>query len=339
MSEITDINSYDYDLPSELIASAPTLPRENARLLVYNRASGEISHKHFYDLNEILPDCDIVFNDTKVVKARIFGAKDSGGRVELLLNQPLGENKFSVYIRGSVKIGTRLNFDKGLNAKVIELFDDGLRVVEFFVGESALCGTEIYDIFDEIGHVPLPPYIKRADNSDDESWYQTVFAKQKGAVAAPTASLHFSDELLRSLAKKHKIHYITLHVGAGTFKSVESSDIKEHKMHSEIYTIPDETAQILQSKRKILGVGTTTARTIEHFVRTGQKSGKSDIFINLLNPPKRLDYLITNFHLPKSTLIILVSAFVGLDETKRIYQCAIKNRYKFYSYGDGMLIL
>ena len=378
MNEILDLNSYDYALPKELIASEPIMPKSEARLLVYERKSGKISHLKFGDLPEILPDCDMIFNDTKVIKARIYGHKITGAKIELLFNQPLGKNLFNVYIKGSVRIGAWLVFDENLYAQVSQICDDGSKNVAFFqdtkrrnldeISELNLYSsnktpnldiltpkldsntaqipnfkplntTEIYSILARIGHVPLPPYIRRDDNADDESWYQSIFAKFDGAVAAPTASLHFDDELISRLKTKHQIHNITLHVGAGTFKGVDVDDISKHKMHSEIYDIPQNTAQILKSDRKICAVGTTVTRTIEHFIRTQETSGKCDIFINLLNPPRRVDFLITNFHLPKSTLIMLVSAFVGLKEVQKIYEQALKERYRFYSYGDGMLIL
>lgn len=333
------ISSYDYYLPNELIANYPIMPKEEARLLVYNRKKDKISHLKFGNLHEILPDCDIIFNDTKVVKARIYGHKQTGAKIELLLNSPLEDNKFSVYIRGSVKPGVILEFQDDLKAKVLELFDDGLRVVEFYQNDKSLQTHEIFEIFNKIGHTPLPPYIKREDNEDDVSWYQSIFAKHNGAVAAPTASLHFSQDMLKKLEEKHQIHYITLHVGAGTFKSVECENINEHKMHSEIYEIPQKTADIILSDRPILGIGTTSTRTIEYFARTKQKKGFCDLFLNLNNKPIRQNYLLTNFHLPKSTLIMLVTSFIGLEKTMEIYKIAVKEKYRFYSYGDGMLII
>lgn len=333
------VESYDYELPRELIANAPVMPKEAARLLVYNRANGEISHLHFGDLAEILPDCAIIFNDTKVIKARIFGHKDSGGKIELLLNSPLGEGKFSVYVRGSVKIGAILEFDKNLKAEILELFDDGLRVARFSQNSHILETHELFKILDEIGHVPLPPYIKRADTKDDESWYQTIFAKNEGAVASPTASLHFSDEMLADLKAKHDIYYLTLHVGAGTFKPVEVTNIKDHKMHGEYYSIPERTAKLLDSEREILGVGTTCTRTIESYARTHKIGGICELFLHPNNPPIRQNHLLTNFHLPKSTLIMLVASFIGLEKTLELYKIAVEKKYRFYSYGDGMLIL
>lgn len=337
-NNIFDLDSYDYELPSSLIASSPANPKESANLLVYQRSNNKITHTKFGNLMEFLPDCDIIFNDTKVIKARIYGKKSSGGAVELLLNQPLGQGKFSTLIKGRVKAGTILEFDNGLSCEVIELLDE-YRIVKFYQNNKLVDTTCLYQILNTIGHVPLPPYIKREDQKSDEIWYQSIFAKNDGAVAAPTASLHFSPQIIQNLKSKHNISYITLHVGAGTFKGVEVSDIREHKMHSEIYTISDEAINTINSNKPILGVGTTVTRCIEYFYRTGVKDGLCDLFLHPANPPQRQNYLLTNFHLPKSTLIMLVASFVGLDNIKEIYKQAIEKNYKFYSYGDAMLVI
>ncbi|MBR2157658.1 MAG: tRNA preQ1(34) S-adenosylmethionine ribosyltransferase-isomerase QueA [Campylobacter sp.] len=339
MNKLNLVSSYDYELPNELIANSPIMPKQNARLLVYERNTGKISHLKFANLADILPPCDIIFNDTKVVKARIYGQKDSGGKIELLLNSPLNDNKFSVYIKGSVKKGTNLEFANGLKAEVCELLDDGLRVVKFSQNGKKLSTNEIFDIFNSIGHVPLPPYIKRADMSEDATWYQSIFAKYQGAVAAPTASLHFDDKMVKELEKSHEIHYLTLHVGAGTFKGVECENIYDHKMHGEIYSIPSQTAGLLESKKPILGVGTTVTRVVENYARNGERDGICTLFLHPNNKPIRQNYLLTNFHLPKSTLIMLVASFIGLDRTLEIYKIAVEQKYRFYSYGDGMLII
>ncbi|WP_458396702.1 tRNA preQ1(34) S-adenosylmethionine ribosyltransferase-isomerase QueA [Campylobacter sp.] len=337
-NNIFDLDSYDYELPSSLIASSPANPKESANLLVYQRSNNKITYTKFGNLMEFLPDCDIIFNDTKVIKARIYGKKSSGGAVELLLNQPLGQGKFSTLIKGRVKAGTILEFDNGLSCEVIELLDE-YRIVKFYQNNKLVDTTCLYQILNTIGHVPLPPYIKREDQKSDEIWYQSIFAKNDGAVAAPTASLHFSPQMIQNLKSKHNISYITLHVGAGTFKGVEVSDIREHKMHSEIYTISDEAINTINSNRPILGVGTTVTRCIEYFYKTGIKDGLCDLFLHPANPPQRQNYLLTNFHLPKSTLIMLVASFVGLDNIKEIYKQAIEKNYKFYSYGDAMLVI
>lgn len=340
MSDINDISSYDYFLPEELIAKEPVLPKEEARLLVYFKKTKEIKHYKFKDLANLIPDdAAVIFNNTKVIKARILGQKESGGACEVMLNQPVAENKFSVYIRGRVSVGSVLNFADNIKVNVLELNDDGTRVVNFTKNGVILDTARLFSELEKIGHVPLPPYIKRADTKDDESWYQSIFAKNIGAVAAPTASLHFSEQMLEQISAKHETAYITLHVGAGTFKGVECQNINDHKMHSEFYEISEQARDIINSDRPILGVGTTVTRCVEEFARSKQASGFCKLFLNLNNKPIRQNYLLTNFHLPKSTLIMLVTSFIGLEETMRIYKTAVEQRYRFYSYGDGMLVI
>ncbi len=329
------VKSYDYTLPEELIAKYPANPRDSAKLLVYDRKKDEIIHTVFKNILDFVGDKTFIFNDTKVIKARVFGKKETGGKIELLLNRPFGDH-FLVYIRGKVKPGTKLFFDRGLVAEVKELFEDGSRMVDFYREGKKLDFLEVVKILEEIGHVPLPPYIKRSDEEIDEKEYQTVFAKKEGAVAAPTASLHFTPELLNKIEKKA---FLTLHVGAGTFKPVEVEDIREHKMHSEFFEIPESTAKILESDEEIVAVGTTATRTIEYYARTKKLKGECDLFLNPLNPPIRVNHLLTNFHLPKSTLIMLVAAFIGRKKTLELYSEAVKCRYRFYSYGDAMLIV
>ncbi len=334
------VGSYDYDLPKELIASKPIYPKDEAKLLVYDRKNKKTTHSVFKYIDDFLPkDTAIVFNDTKVIKARIYGKKESGGKTELLFNSPLDNNSSLVYIRGKVKISTRLYFDKGLEAEVTKLNEDGTRIVKFFQNGCEIGFDQLVKIMDKIGHVPLPPYIKREDNKDDERDYQTLFAKKEGAVAAPTASLHFTKELLENLEKTHPFYFVTLHVGAGTFKPVEVSNIEEHKMHSEYYDIPKKTQELLSSKQEILAVGTTVTRTVEYFVREKKPLGESNLFLHPLNRPKRVNHLLTNFHLPKSTLLMLVASFVGIEKTLELYKIAVEKKYNFFSYGDAMLIL
>ncbi len=232
-----------------------------------------------------------------------------------------------------------LIFDNDLSAKVISLQEDGTRVVSFLYKEKKINSDELFNILDEIGHIPLPPYIKRQDNKDDETEYQTVFSKQRGAVAAPTASLHFTNEMFEELKKRYKTHFLTLHVGAGTFKPVEAEHIKDHIMHSEFYEIPELTCKAIESDKPMLAVGTTVTRTVEYFVRKKLRTGKSDLFLHPLNKPQRVDHLLTNFHLPKSTLIMLVASFIGIQKTLDIYEEAVKEKYRFFSYGDAMLII
>ena len=332
--------SYDYELPKELIALHPVHPADSAKLLVYDRQSDTITHTTFSNLLEFIPkECNIFLNDTKVIKARIFGSKVSGGAIELLLNKPLHDDSFLVMIRGKVKIGTRLFFDNDLIATVTQLNNDGSRVVIFEKNKKILNFEELIKILELIGHMPLPPYIQRDDTAEDEIEYQSLFADKSGAVAAPTASLHFTPELLELLKQKHDTYTLTLHVGAGTFKPVDCDEILLHPMHSEQFHIPSNTLPALQSDKPILAVGTTVTRTIEYFSRTNITSGECDLFLHPHNKPQRVNHLLTNFHLPKSTLIMLVASFIGREKTLKIYKEAISKNYRFFSYGDTILIL
>ncbi|MEO1942332.1 MAG: tRNA preQ1(34) S-adenosylmethionine ribosyltransferase-isomerase QueA [Campylobacterales bacterium] len=333
------LSNYDFNLPEELIAKYPANPRDSARLLVYNRKNGEIREGIFRNLLEFLPEgVHFIFNDTKVVKARLYGRKETGGRVELLLNRPVGEGLFSVYIRGKVRPGVKLLFGEGeLEAEVVELLPDGARLVHFcHRGRGPLQFQELLPILDRIGEVPIPPYLQRPPEEVDIREYQTIFARKAGAVAAPTASLHFTPELMEQIPNKH---FLTLHVGAGTFKPVEVENILDHRIHSEYYEIPPETAEIINLDTPLLAVGTTSARAIEYCARTGKRFGECDLFLHPFNPPIRITHLLTNFHLPKSTLLMLVASFVGREKALELYRYAIDRKYRFYSYGDGMLIL
>jgi S-adenosylmethionine:tRNA ribosyltransferase-isomerase len=333
-------SSYDYDLPKELIATHPVSPADSAKLLVYNRTTQTITHTTFKHLMDFLPENLSVFlNDTKVIKARIFGTKETGGKVELLLNKPLFMDRYLVMIGGKVRVGTQLFFDENLMAEVLEVNEDGSRVVKFSQNDKKLDFLELVDILNKIGHLPLPPYMNRSDEKEDEKDYQTLFAKNYGAVAAPTASLHFTPELLEKINAKYSVNYLTLHVGAGTFKPVDVDDILNHPMHSEYFEIGIDAKKALDNAQKVLAVGTTVTRTVEYYARTNKIQGECDLFLNPANKPIKVDYLLTNFHLPKSTLIMLVASFVGLEKTLEIYHEAIKENYRFYSYGDGMLII
>ena len=332
--------NYDYELPEGFIATSPVHPRDHAKLLVYDRETDTITHTTFKHLLDFIPkECDIFLNDTRVIKARIFGKKESGGKVELLFNKPLDAHHYLVLIRGKVKVGMELFFDNDLIATVSKLNEDGSREVTFTHQGKEIRFEELVLVLDEIGHIPLPPYIQREDNEEDETDYQTLFAKNAGAVAAPTASLHFTPELFAQLEQRHKTHKVTLHVGAGTFKPVEVEKILEHPMHSEYFLIPQEATKILDNDQPILAIGTTVTRTVEYYVRTGKTQGECDLFLNPHNLPQRVTHLLTNFHLPKSTLIMLVSAFIGREKTLQLYKEAIENEYRFFSYGDAMLIL
>jgi len=333
--------SYDFTLPSELIATHPASPRDSAKLLVYDRKTDTITHSYFYDFEKFIPQgVALVFNNTKVIKARIFGHKPSGGKIELLINRALNAHDVNVYIRGKVKVETSINFDEKLVAVVKELNDDGSRVVNFYKEGKLLRFEEVLPIIDIIGHVPLPPYIQRDDNASDIAEYQSVFAKEEGAVAAPTASLHFTDEQHQRICKNFRYEYVTLHVGSGTFKPVEVETITDHPMHSEYYDISESAKNLLDSDTPILTVGTTSTRTVEFYVRHKEiQSGEANLFLHPNNKPQRVNHLLTNFHLPKSTLLMLVASFVGVDKAQELYAEAIKEKYRFYSYGDAMLIL
>jgi S-adenosylmethionine:tRNA ribosyltransferase-isomerase len=333
-------DSYDYTLPQELIATEPASPRDSCKLLVYNRQDKSITHTVFSKINDFLPqDCAVLCNDTKVIKARIFGTKTSGGKVELLINKPLDSKRISCLIRGKVKEGTKLYFNEDLVAEVIECMQDGSRIVHFFKNEEPLVFEELILVLDKIGHIPLPPYMQREDKSSDEEEYQTVFSQNAGAVAAPTASLHFTPELFETLRQTHPLEFLTLHVGAGTFKPVEAETITEHPMHSEYYHIPPAALELIHSDKALLAIGTTVTRTVEYYMRTQKSEGEANLFLHPNNPPLRVDHLLTNFHLPKSTLLMLVASFVGLEQTQLIYAEAIREKYRFFSYGDAMLIL
>jgi S-adenosylmethionine:tRNA ribosyltransferase-isomerase len=334
-------SSYDFILPDELIATHPASPRDSAKLLVYDRQTDSITHTVFSEFEKFIPKhCALIFNDTKVIKARIFGHKISGGKIELLINKPLDANDINVYIKGKVKKDTKILFDENLVAIVKELNHDGSRVVNFYIDKKLLRFEELLPIINKIGHIPLPPYIQREDNKEDETEYQSVFAHNEGAVAAPTASLHFTDTQHEKICNKFKYAFVTLHVGSGTFKPVEVDTITDHPMHSEYYDISNEARELLDSDIGILSIGTTSTRTIEFYARhKDMQKGEANLFLHPNNKPMRVNHLLTNFHLPKSTLLMLVASFVGLEITKKLYDEAIKNRYRFYSYGDAMLII
>jgi len=289
------VSTYDYELPSHLIASHPLEKKDDAKVLVYEREKKKITHTTFGDIFDFFPkECSVVLNNTKVVKARIFGHKNSGGKIELLLNSPLQDNLYSTYIRGRVKAGSKLFFDDNLEATIKELKDDGLRIVEFSQNNKKIPAYKLFDILEKIGHIPLPPYIKRDDNEQDSEDYQSVFAQDRGAVAAPTASLHFSNEKFEELKRRFETEILTLHVGAGTFKPVDCEDITKHKMHSEYFKIENHTRRLLDSKKPILAVGTTVTRTIEYYARRGETEGYCDLFLHPENRPIRVNHLLTN---------------------------------------------
>ena len=348
-------SDFYYDLPEELIAQTPVEPRNSSRLMVLPRNGGEIEteedvrigeikHKHFYDLPEFLKpgDC-LVLNNTRVLPARLYGTReDTGAVVEFVLLRQHG-NKLWECLAGpgkKAKTGYKFKFSDKLTATVTDVLEDGNRMIEF------ACEGDFFAVLDEVGQMPLPPYIK--EKLKDKERYQTVYSKDAGSAAAPTAGLHFTKEMLESIkAMGVNIAYVTLHVGLGTFRPVKVEDVTQHKMHTEHYYIPEEAAKTINETRKnggrVICVGTTSCRTVESCAKKygeiKECSGDTDIFIYPGFEFKCMDGLITNFHLPESTLIMLVSAFAGYDNVMNAYNTAVKERYRFFSFGDAMLIL
>ncbi len=401
------LSSYDYDLPSELIATYPAIPKENARLLVYERASGKIRHSTFGKLLDFIPaQTTIILNDTRVLKARIYGTRfcqhsadndksnnnpnnkksqKSGGQREILFHRFITPQEANLHkvqqtidsmqtpyalcqTKGRLKNGDMLLMPNGYEARILTTLENGYKIILFNHAKKvdSLAQNDILQMLESIGHIPLPPYIKRDDEKLDESEYQSVFASKNGSIAAPTASLHFSTQMLKELKSRFKTAMLTLHIGAGTFAPVVASDIRAHKMHKEMLTIPIKTQEIIHNADKILCVGSSSMRGVECYARALQDFRKTnilqdfrksinmakncqnlaqdfitqcDIFLHPQNPPTKTDFLLTNFHLPKSTLIMLVASMVGADKWRKIYDEAIAKKYRFYSYGDAMLIL
>ncbi len=337
-------SDFYYDLPQEYIAQTPIEPRDHSRMMVLHRDSDDIEHKHFYDIIDYLEEGDtLIVNDSRVIPARIYGYKeDTGAKIEFLLLRQLDGLRWETLVKPGkkAKIGTRFIFGDGLlTAEVVDIVDDGNRIVELHSEEN------IYSTLDKIGQMPLPPYI--TEKLEDQERYQTVYSHELGSAAAPTAGLHFTNELLdRIRAKGVNIGYVTLHVGLGTFRPVKVDDVTKHKMHSEHYEVPAETAELIKATKaagkRVIAVGTTSCRTLESVAATGEIracDGFTDIFIYPGFEFKVLDGLITNFHLPESTLIMLVSAFYGYDKTMKAYEIAVKEKYRFFSFGDCMAIL
>lgn len=337
-------SDFFYNLPEELIAQTPLEPRDSSRLMVLHRNSDRIEHRHFRDIIDYLEEGDcLIVNDSRVIPARNYGTKDdTGAKVEFLLLRQLENNRWETLVKPGkkAKIGTTFSFGDGLlKAKVIDVIDDGNRIVELVSEEN------IYATLDKIGQMPLPPYITK--KLEDQERYQTVYSHELGSAAAPTAGLHFTTELMdRIRAKGVNIGYVTLHVGLGTFRPVKVEDVTQHKMHSEHYELPQETADLILTTKaagkRVIAVGTTSCRTLESVAASGgirACDGFTDIFIYPGFEFKVLDGLITNFHLPESTLIMLVSAFYGYDRTMKAYETAVDERYRFFSFGDAMAIL
>ena len=338
------VEEFNFDLPEELIAQTPIEKRDTSRMLVLNKETGEIEHQHFNDLVNLLNNNDVlVLNDTKVIPARLYGIKEETKAViEILMLKEIESNTWECLTKPAkrVKLDTVVTFGNGLlKARCIDIKEEGIRVFKLEY-EGIL-----YEILDKLGEMPLPPYIH--EKLEDKDRYQTVYAKNVGSAAAPTAGLHFTNDLLENLKQKGvQIVYVTLHVGLGTFRPVSVDDINDHKMHSEFYMMSKETADILNKAKKenkrIISVGTTSTRTLETIMNLygefKECSGWTDIFIYPGYEFKAIDSLITNFHLPKSTLVMLVSALAGKENIMNAYHQAIEERYRFFSFGDSMFI-
>ena len=338
-------SDFYYDLPEELIAQTPIEPRNASRMMCVDRHTGAVEHRHFYDLGSLLRPGDLlVMNDSRVLPARLYGEKEgTGSFVEFLLLTQHGDKLWEIICRPGKKCkpGARFSFGGGkLTAEIVEVLEDGNRIVQF------ACEGSFYSVLDEIGQMPLPPYI--TEKLQDKERYQTVYSRELGSAAAPTAGLHFTKEMLADLrAQGIGTAYVTLHVGLGTFRPVKEDDILKHHMHTEHFVLPQETAdRINETKAKggrVISVGTTSCRTLESAAqRCGEKltacEGDTDIFIYPGYEFKVIDGLITNFHLPESTLIMLVSAFMGYEHTMAAYKTAVEEKYRFFSFGDAMFI-
>jgi len=336
-------SSYYYDLPEKLIAQFPVVNRSESRLMLLNRNNGKITHNTFPDLTTyLLPNDILVINRTKVIPARLYGKKDSGAQVEILLLNQENENLWQCLVKPGKKLkpGDSIKFSDLLSAKILDYSSEGSRIIEFdYEGD-------FWKILEEIGKMPLPPYIRRESVEEDKRNYQTVYAHERGSVAAPTAGLHFTEEILNIIRNMGiEILEVVLHVGLGTFRPVKSENIADHKMHSEHCRISDETAvKINQAKlngQRIIAVGTTTTRTLESFAVDGKLNSGShwtDIFIYPGRKLQIIDGLLTNFHMPESTLLMLVSAFAGYKNIMNAYKIAVDEKYRFFSYGDAMFI-
>lgn len=327
MNPYQQLKTYNYHLPPELIAQTPLPQRDHSRLLVLNRKKHLIIHDKFYNIAKYLKAGDIlVFNDSKVIPARLHGQKETGGKIEIFLLQKKENNTWQCLTKGKIKKQQKIILPKKFLGQIMKIKDDGTKIIKFNKKNIL-----------SIGETPTPPYIKKKSNLHE---YQTIYAKHEGSVAAPTAGFHFTKKLLKQLKQKGvQLEYVTLHVGLGTFAPVKTDDITQHKMHTEYFSIAPAALKRIQQakkeKRRIIAVGTTSCRTLE----SNKVKNSTNIFIYPGYKFKNIDALITNFHLPKSTLLMLVSAFAGTKKIKKAYQEAIKNKYRFYSFGDAMLII
>jgi len=338
-----EVKDFDYELPSECIAQTPLEKRSNSKLMILDRKTGDITHKHFYEIIDYLHEGDVlVLNDTKVMPSRIYGEKeDTKAKIEFLLLKEVEKDCYETLVRPArrVKVGTKVRFNEELSLEVIEKRDEGMCVVKFFYEGIFI------EKLEQLGEMPLPPYIHEKLNDKDR--YQTIYASNLGSAAAPTAGLHFTEELIRRIKSKGiQIEYVTLHIGLGTFRPMTVEHIQDHHMHTEWFKMTEDVANSLnkakQEKRRIIAVGTTSTRTLESIYTKYNKFVSCEEDTNIFIYPgyefKAIDGLITNFHLPKSTLIMLVSAFSSREYVLNAYQNAIKNNYRFFSFGDSMFI-
>ena len=334
-------SDFNYLLPDALIAQKPLAERDASRLLCMDKNSGQITDRQFTDFIDLITDQDLlVFNDTKVIPARLYGKKQSGGKIEILIERLLDDHHALAHVKASKspKAGAIIELDQGYSCTVQGRADD-LFIVEF-------ASMTIMELLDLIGHIPLPPYITRADDASDLTRYQTVFAKEAGAVAAPTAGLHFNEALMANIkALNIQTAFVTLHVGSGTFQPVRAENLVDHVMHKEYFAVPQATVDAVQRTKeqggRVIAIGTTAVRALESASTSGQLSagfGDTALFITPGYAFKSVDALLTNFHLPESTLLMLISAFAGYDEIRNAYQHAIKESYRFFSYGDAMFL-
>lgn len=341
-----DLKSYDFDLPEELIASRPVPDRHSSKLLVYREETNEVIHSSFKDIAKFLPDAStLVFNRSKVFPCRLIGKKPSGGEAEVFILSLLhtaGLYPAMIRASGKRKVGDIFQFGR-LQCELIEVNGNGTFNVRFNLPHE-----ELINVLESIGKIPIPPYIRNGESDDeDKKTYQTVFANEVGSVAAPTAGLHFSENLLKDLESRgHKLATVTLHVGAGTFAPVKAENILEHQMHEEFFTIDETNLKRIQEAKFRIAVGTTTLRTLESSFSDGNVQfkdpgslQKTSIFLHPGKSVHSIDALVTNFHLPQSSLIMLVSSIIGREKTLELYRKAIDHKYRFFSYGDGMLIL
>lgn len=352
---MNSLNNFDYDLPQELIAQSPLAERDQSRLMILNKSDGSIDHKQFFQITDYLKKGDVlVFNNTKVLPARLFGRKNTGGVVEILLLNETSHYEWNVLLKARLKpkLSDQIKFDHGMLGTVQNDVQNGQCKMVFSHVNGEFESVHLFmQLLEKVGRPPLPPYIKREKMKDDRDMkdserYQTVFAEKIGAIAAPTAGLHFTTELLNKIEDMGvETVFVTLHVGLGTFKPIKTDDYREHNMHSEYYEISEHAAQSIQKakeeNRRVICVGTTSCRVLETVTKDGKikpGTGWTNLFIY---PPAKLkatDALITNFHQPKTTLLLLVSAFAGMENIQNAYATAIKEEYRFFSYGDSMFI-